>query len=372
LYEISDSFKAAIQDSHTIVTKSEVLNTNYVLQYVLEPTVGNVTVDRDNNIRRRCTVELVDPTGELTPSDASDLLHPLANNRLRLFRGVKLPGGDELVSLGVFDIFDSIIDDNGDRLVIKITGFDLSKSVSRTRLLRNYNVPIGENFDLAIRDLLSFKVPTLSFNLPSIPHLTPPLVFGASGDLGGGDPWKYATEMAESVGHDIYFDIQGVVNMSPVPNPEVDPVVWEYIEGEKSMLLYVEKRMSKDDVFNHVIVTGENTDLDEPVRAEAIDDDPNSPTYYNGPFGNVPTFLHSEYVTTESQAQQLADAKLRQVRGMEAGMQIIATPNPAHEVGDVVRIKRDRAKIDSKGVIERVNISLNHNVSNNMTLRRVT
>ena len=372
MHPISNDFANAIKHSHTIVTKAEVLNSNYVLQGVLQPTQGNVRVDRENDIRRRCTVELVDPTGNLTPSDASDLIHPLSNNRLRLFRGVKLPNGtEEMVSLGVFDIFDSTIDDSGERVTINLVGFDLSKSVQRARLLNNYVVPVGERYDLAIRSLLSYQVPTLSFNIPTINFLTPPLVFGSNGNQPGGDPWKYASEMAQAVGYDIYFDIQGVVNMTPIPNPATDPVVWNYSEGEDSMLLYVDKKLSKEEVFNQVVVTGDNSFSDELIRAEAKDTNPNSPTYIFGPYGSVPTFLYSEYVTTVAQAQQVADARLRQVLGMTEGLQIITTPNPAHEVGDIVTVKRDRIQVDANYVIDKFNVSLNHNVANNMTLRRV-
>lgn len=370
---ISPEFEQALTRPHTAVALCEVLDTNYQLLAILKPINGNVSIDRTAAIRRRCTVTVIDKTGSLTPETANDMLHPLANNRLRLFRGIKLSDGtEELISLGVFDIFDTNIKDSGESLEIDIKGFDLSKSVQRARLLNNYNVPAGERYDLAIRDLLSSRVPTLSFNIPTIEFYTPPLVFGSSGNQGGGDPWKYATEMAESVGYEIYFDPQGVVNMTPIPDPTVDPVVWEYEEGPLSTLLYVEKKISKEDVFSRVIVTGENTDLDEPIRAEVIDDDPTSPTYIYGPFGDVPVFLQSEYIRTTAQAQEAAVARLRQARGGSEGLQVITTPNPAHEAGDTVSVARGRARINNNYVIDRLNINLDITQSNNMTLRRVS
>lgn len=372
MYNISNEFADLLRRSHTVVTKCEVLDSNYVLQGVLTPTDGNVNVDRGADIRRRCNVTLVDNTETLTPDEADDLLHPLSNNRLRLFRGILLPDGtEELISLGVFDIFDSNISDSGEKLEIEVRGFDLSKSVQRARLLNNYHVPAGTRYDLAIRDLLSFKVPTLSFNIPTINFYTPPLVFGASGDQGGGDPWKYASEMAEAVGYEIYFDTQGIVNMNPIPDPTQDPVAWEYKEGVDSMLLYIEKRTSKEDVYSRVVATGENSDLDEPVKGEAIDDDPNSPTYIHGPFGDVPFFLRSEYIETVAQANEVAAAKLRQSQGVYEGLQIIATPNPAHEAGDILLVERAKTKVSSTYVLERFNVQLNVTQSNNMTLRKV-
>jgi len=372
VHPITEKFEDALHRSHTVVTKCEVLDSNYVLVDTLKPYEGNVNVDRRAAIRRQCTVRLADPTGAMTPSDFEDILHPLANNRLRLFRGIKFDDGtEEIVSIGVFDIFDTNVFDAKENPYVEVKGYDLSKSVQRARLLNNYHVPAGERYDLAIRDLLSFRVPTLQFNIPQIDFFSPPLVFGASGDQGGGDPWKYASDMAESVGHDIYFDIQGVVNMSPIPNPTIDPVVWTYEEGPLSMLLHVEKRLSKEDVFSRVVAVGENTDLDEPVRANAIDDDPTSPTYIYGPFGDVPFFLRSEYIETEAQAQEVAEAKLRQSRGTSEGLRVMTTSNPAHEVGDVIRVIRGRGKIDNTFIIDKFNVQLDVSQANNMTLRRV-
>lgn len=372
MYPITPKFAEALQRSHIVATRCEVLDTNYAILAVLNVHQGNVSVDRRSAIRRSCKVTLVDVDGQLTPETAADILHPLANNRLRLYRGIKFDDGtEELISLGVFDIFDTNIKETGSTLEIELSVFDLAKSVQRARLLDNYTVPAGERYDLAIRDLLSFRVPTLSFNFPVVSFFTPPLVFGSSGGGGGGDPWKYATEMAEAVGHELYIDTAGVVQLVPVPNPAVDPVVWDYETGELSTLLYIEKRMSKEDVFSRVVAVGQNTDLDEPVSANAIDDDINSPTYIYGPFGDVPFFLRSEHIRTVAQAQQVADAKLRQSRGVYDGLQIITTPNPAHEAGDVVSVAHPRAKIANTYVIDKLNINLSTNQSNNMTLRKV-
>lgn len=372
MFPISNAFAEQLNRSHTKVSRVELLDSSNVFIMALNVTQGNVQFDADNAIRRRCTATLQDPTGGLTPAEAADLLHPLSSNRLRFYRGLVLPGGtEELVTLGTFDIFNSNVADGSETVSINITGFDLAKSVQRARLLQNYHVPIGERYDLAIRDLLQFRVPTLSFNFPQVNFLTPPLTFGASGDRGGGDPWKYATEMAEAIGYELYFDSVGVCQLTPVPNPAVDPVVWTYEEGVNSTLLYVEKKFSKDDVYSVVVATGENMDNDEPVRYVVMDEDPNSPTYVYGPFGQVPFFLHSEYIRTESQAQQVAEAKLRQSRGASEGLQIIATPNPAHEVGDIIEVKRARSKVDETYVLDRFNVHLAPNQSINMTLRKV-
>jgi hypothetical protein len=372
VYPISDAFAAALRQPHTIVTRAEVLNTNFVLQQTLSLTQGNVQVDGKNAIRRSASMTLVDDTGELVPGDLNDLTHPLAGHYIRLFRGIRLPGGDELISIGVFDIFDNVVTDTGKELKVEIKAFDLAKRVQRSRLTHNYVVPVGTRYDLAIRDLISYVAPWVSFNFATVDVVTPfGLVFGSSGDQAGGDPWKYAQEMAESIGHELYFDIQGVCRLTPVANAATDPVVWEYHEGEDSQLLYVTKTISKEDTFNHVFAFGENSASDNPIKGEAWDDDPNSPTYRFGPYGSVPTFLVSPYIATANQAQMVAEARLRQTLGATEGLRTITTANPAHEVGDVVTVRRLRAKIDSKFVLDKFNINLAASQAINATMREV-
>lgn len=371
MYPVSDAFKEASKRSHTIVTRAEVLDSNFQILKVLNPVQCNISVDRERDIRRTATLGLQDYDGSWTPGDAEDLLHPLANNRLRLWRGIKLPTGPEFVSQGIFDIFDAEIGDPGENLRVDIRAFDLSKSVQRARLRRNYVVPAGQRYDQAIRDLISYQAPWVSFNFPTINIYTPNLVFGASGDQAGGDPWKYASEMAASVAHDLYFDVQGVCRLEPVPSPQNDPVVWEYTEGKDGMILYVNKRLHKENTFNHVFAFGENSQFDNPVQAEAWDDDPTSPTYRYGPYGSVPTFFVSPYIATVDQAQQVADARLRQVLGATETMHMINTPMPAHEAGDVVYIKRERAKIDRTYVVEKFNINFSAQQAMNINLREL-
>jgi hypothetical protein len=369
----SERYQRAIRGSHTIKTLVQVVNQSYQVLATLDVTQGNISVDTSNDIRRNCTITVADYNNNLTPNDVTDLLHPIRSNMLRVYRGVQFNDGtDEMFSLGVFEIFDADIQDNGEHLSVQIRGFDLAKRIQRARLDRNYVVPAGTRYDYAIRDLIFFAAGTHSINFDSTGNMvTPDLVFGASGDQVGGDPWKYCQEMAQSIGFELFFDIVGVCRLRPVPTVATGHPAMHIHDDDESVLLNVDKRLRKDNTFNKVIATGENSAADNPVRGEAVDNNPTSPTYYYGPYGQVPTFFRSPYIMTTSQAQQVAEARLRQVIGISSSINFIITPNPALEGGDVIHLERKRAGIDTALVVDKFNVNLSPQQSMNISAREV-
>ena len=368
MYPVSDAFKRALRESHKVLTKCEVYSGTDLLA-TLPITDGSVNIDREAANRRRCNINL-DGT-DYVPHEVSDLLHPASNSELKLYRGLVTgyKGPTELVPLGVFGIEDTEVQDSGERVTINVKGFDRSKSIQRRRFTDLYFISRDTNYGTAIRELIESVYSGLTYNFTNVEHTTPSLTFGEGGWSGGGDPWSKAQEMAASIGMELYFDSNGALRLQPEPDPANDPVVWKYIEGPESTLLSVNRGLSIENVFNHVVVIGNHSGLLAPVRADAVDDNPNSPTYINGPFGDVPTFHRSTMIFTQAQAQEVADAQLLRHLGTPENVRFISIVNPAHEVGDVVRIKRQRAGVDSVHVLDKLNIPLNYSGSINASAR---
>ena len=282
----------------------------------------------------------------------------------------------ELVPLATLDIFDTVIDDTRDELKIQLRLFDFSRKIERARLLENYRIAPGTNYRDAIHDIINDGVPDLQYDLPSVDFVTPNLIFGSSGDQGGGDRWKYAREMAQSIGYELYFNRNGVVTLRPVIDVDTQPIVWRYDETDNANLLFVTREISKEETYNVVQARGESTSNTEPVTATAMDENPLSSTYVGDPpgssaYGMVPTFLNSKYITTESQAQQAAEARLKQVLGSTEKMRIMTIVNPAFEGNDLIRVIRGRSNLDCRFLIDRFNIPLDYNVSMNFTMREM-
>jgi len=438
MFKASDRFFEAIRDSHTAVSKVEVYSADDELLLDSSQLLvldGNISVDRTSSTRRTASLKLTDVDRSITPRHAGDIFHPLSNNYIRIYRGINFgkvrvpqtrtrrvlvnttqpelpatepidapyghsmgsqvnrftitPVGEyiqedyiawleeddlELIPQGKFDIFDCDIDDTRDSLTIDLKLFDFARKVERARLLRNHVVPAGTNFGTAIRDIIDQGVPGLTYQFPQINFVTPRLVFGSSGDQEGGDRWKYARDMAEAIGHELFFDRNGNIRLQKTPVEREQPILWDYSEGDRATLLYVTRNLSKEDTYNHVVAVGESTTNDEPVRGEAMDDDPSSPTYVgdpygSGPYGAVPFFLRSNFIRTPEQATEAARAKLRQLQGTTEKMRIIITVNPAHDAGDRIRIVRRRSKLDCRFVMDSFNIPLEYSGPMNVTMR---
>lgn len=346
----SVEFDTTVKYSHKIVTKAEVYSAG-TLQRTLEITEGSITID-DAPIRRRANITLTDPTGDLTPTDATSLLSPFGNE-IKLYRGIQLSTGPEYIPLGVYGISSVRITESGQSLTMVVQLYDRARKVILARLVNDYVIAAGTNYVTAIQDLITFRYPGATFSFPTgVTNTTPRLYFQENWDI-----WKQAQKMAVAIGYDLYFDAYGVCTMTPVPSI-YNASVWDYSEGPESMILSVDRSLNDEEIYNHFVVTGESTSNSTPYRGEASDTTPTSPTYIYGAFGDRPQFIRSGLVTSNAQAQTMATAELQKSIGQPLSANVQSIVHPAHDVGDVIRIVRDKAKIDSFFVMDKLTIPM--------------
>jgi hypothetical protein len=349
---VSDAFLAALKVSHTIATDAFIYKDGIYYALPIPLVEANVNIS-DQLIRRAVTLSFVDPTGEFTPSDARDLFMPLGTE-IVLARGVKFADGtQELCSLGVFGFADVKISDSGSSITIDIDGYDRGRRIQRARMNRDYGIALGTNYVDAIQALLHDRWPDIETNFPTTSYTTPSLLLEQSKD-----PWEFAYNMARDIGYDLFFDRNGVCVMSSTINTGA-PVL-EFTDGVDGTLLNLSKRFQNDDVYSHVVVTGENTNNVAPVRGEAFDDNPNSPTYYQGPFGDVTYFYSSGLITTTNQALATARNMVPKVTGILEALDFNSLVNPALALGDRISVVRDKIGVSSIYSIEKITVPYTH------------
>ena len=330
MYPVSDRFLDRLAESHRVATEVQLLlNDGRVLD--LEHTGGSVTVDRSQAIRRTCTVTIADPT--LIPRTPADQLATYGA-RLLVSRGVDYgDGSSELVPLGVFRL-DSVDGDVNDGPVT-LQGKGLEAVVADDKFTAPYKATgtvVG-----AVTALIQRSIPTADV----ISHITDAPIGSRTFDVEA-DPWAGAQEIAAAAGAEVYCDASGSFVIATLPDLASATPVWAVEATEGGVYISGNRAMSSDTVNNGVLVRGENTaDNTPPVSYLATDNDPNSPTYWGGPFGRRPMFFSSSTLTTVNACAAAANLKLAAAKAPNASGDLSSLPNPALEPGDILRVMHE-------------------------------
>lgn len=360
MYGVSPAFLAQVATSHVTVTTAEVWTpTGGQPLAVFRAVSGSVTIDRTRAQRRLMSATLVDPSGAFVPSSGSDLFQ-VYGNEIRLYRGVKyMDGTTEMVPLGVFGIDTVEISEDQGAVQIALSGSDRSSRISRARWTDPYAIAKGTNLSTAVDTLLATRFPGVPTALAATAYTTPAITFGANGqDQSSSDPWKDAVGLCADAGFDLYFDANGIAVSVPTPIQGVAAAVIAYGGSDVEVITAAKRSISNAEVYNGIIVTGEGSGVALPVRAEAWDMDPASPTYRLGPFGDVPTFYSSPLITTLQQAQDTANAMLAKLQGRNEVLEWDQVVNPALDAWDMVKITVPNLKVNRYCLIDTLTIPL--------------
>lgn len=354
---MAQTLAGQVLGSHSASAKVEVLSAGLVIATIggdgegLAGIIdGSVTQDRTAAIRTRTTLSLSDPDGIITPRSPGDALQPYGQE-IRPYRGVVVDGVTIWTMLGTLPIVTAARKDGGVFTLdveAQDRGYAIGRRLSTTG---GYTIAAGTNVGTAIQAMLTSRYPGLAFNFAPTAVTLPALAYDETQDL-----WQAAIELAKVAGMELYFDRPGAVVMQPFRDPAVDPVTFTVTGGIN--LVRIGATSTNADTFSRVIVIGEGVSGSATVRATSVDNDPASPTYYLGPFGDVPKFLRSPLIMTAGQAQVIADALLTRVKGLSEQIDFEALPDPTVEAGAVTQITWDRAGVNGRYVLEAVTIPL--------------
>lgn len=330
MYAVSDRFLQAIAESHDVAVEVVLIRTDGTSE-TLDITGGSVSVDRSASVRRTCTVTLADPT--LIPRTAADKVS-IYGARLRISRGVQYgDGSQELVPLGVFRI-DSVSGDV-DEGPVSITGKGLEIVVADDRFTTPYRA--SGTAVSAVTSLIQRSIPTASVVIGTVVDVA---IGPRTWDVGA-DPWAAVGELAAVVGAEVYADGSGAFVITELPDILTTSPVWTVAAGEGGTYVEASRGMSSDAVFNGILAGGENSESGvAPFQVLVVDSDPGSPTYWDGPYGHrlAPQPVTSPAILTSIQATAAATLRLRQAQAANASADLTTLPNPALEVGDVLRV----------------------------------
>ena len=344
--------QSVIAGSQILITAQAVSATG-VLGQLLPITDGTITYDFAASIRRTCQITITDPFRTLVPELSTDVIAPYGQ-RIKLWMG---PVGSP-IPMGDFWIDEVDADDQGSSFDIQIKGFDRSGKIAREALTAVYKITLGTNIATAIHDLLYKIDSSITFNFATTTYTTPQTIL----DLNQ-DPWAACVQLANAGGMDLFFDRLGVCVLRPLVDPNTVASSWTYSDnntnGMGNMISELTKVLvASNTIFNDVIVTGETTGTTTTYAGRAQDTDVSSPTYINGPFGDIPVFFKSSILTSNAQAQAIAQQKLIYFTGRAQQLSLIGPTNPVQDEEDVVTIVRSVLNINAKYVIDKITFAL--------------
>ncbi len=324
-------FDATVAGPHRLVVRADILRQGKVVTQGLPVTAGSVTANRTQLSRRTCTVTVADqayaPTGA-----AGDLLAPYGNE-IRLWRGAVTVNGPELICVGTFGIR-SVTFDDGAFKGIGVTGIDRCKRLEETRFPFPRTSPAAASAVGQIKALLREVVSWADVRVDQdVIDVTLPQVTWPQNRA------QAVIDLASSLGCEVFADPYGDFVLQPQPSPN-DPPVYTVTGGPGGVLIGARHDLTRDQVFNGIVARGSTTAAGgASIVSDLItDDDPTSPTWWGGPFGQVVGFYDSALFVDKEQANNAARAMLVNNTGAARSINYSTAVNPALEPGDVVQV----------------------------------
>jgi hypothetical protein len=151
--------------------------------------------------------------------------------------------------------------------------------------------------------------------------------------------------LAESLGADFYFDR---VNLPTIrKKPDFDDPVTLVVNAQRAtdppgslpaILVSFNKKYSRSQVYNAVVVTSSDTAGTTTFRGVAYDTEPTSPTRWGGSFGKKPRFYSSPFFKSDAECLATAVRILNESLQLKSSLDFSMVPNPLVQLGDVLEL----------------------------------
>jgi hypothetical protein len=349
---VSQAFLDTLTGSHKMFSRAVVCTS---FQDGISPTGyeipivdGEVRTDASADIRSSLTLSTAGDVGSW-PHEHDDLLAPYGNE-IWVERGLDFGNGvREIVGLGYHRI-DTTSQARGPDGEIIVTASDRMSGIIDARLVQPIQFASGGTlanaFDVLVHEVYPDAEIVYDFDAEDSNFTT--------SHIAEEDRYGFLNDLARSRGKIMYWDYTGKLRVESPPDPTVP--VYQVASGRGGVLVELSRSLTRQGVYNAVVVNGETPTDKPPVQAIVYDNNPLSPTYWNGPFGHVPRFYYSSFITTNSAANAAGQSLLQQAIGLPYNIDFQMIVNPALEPYDPIRITSpDRTDIH---VIDSITIPL--------------
>lgn len=350
---VSNAFLAAVTGSHLVAFRATAL-TSY--QEGTSPSgtgipviSGDVTLDATADVRGTLDM-FTDGTGWDT-RPGRHLVQPYGTE-LYVERGVVLGGSVTWVGQGYYKIMsvEQAVSPDGN---LEITGSDRMQGIIDAQLPSPRSYAATVSVLSVFNDLVLGVYPaaTIDFDYDaSLDQLGSPQV--ADTDRHG-----FLADLVTTRGKVMYWDYRGHLVIKSPPDPTM-PVL-TVGAGKGGVLISADRTLSRNGVSNAVVVTASGSGTSAAPLAVAYDNNPHSPTYYFGTYGQVPLTFSSPLITSYESAAATAILLLQKAITLPLTAVLTAVPNPALEPLDPLKVTYGRgAAPDTSMVIDTITIPL--------------
>lgn len=359
---VSARFLATVPHSHQMVARARLctpgqegtnpgpLATNGEPLYPLAIVDGDVLLNPSAQIRSTAQLSVIADW----PGNEFDMLNPYGGADLFLERGIAFgDGAREWVSLG-YHRLDELSQQDSPLGAIDLDASDRMAAIIDARLTQPRQYFAGTTLQLVIEDLVLEIYPTATLLLSGF---NPSTTLGVD-QICEEDRYGFLNDVAKAQGCTMYFDYAGRFVMAPVADYAHAVPVWTIKHGADGVLINLARKLSRESVFNAVVANGEQVGDADPVQGIAYDDNPSSPTRWNGPYKQVPRFYSSSFLRTDAQALTAAQAMLARSVGLPYTVDFSIVPNPALEPLDLISLRYSDNEQTERHVVDTLKIPL--------------
>jgi len=172
---------------------------------------------------------------------------------------------------------------------------------------------------------------------PTIDITEKPLPYQSFGR--GDDRLDAIITMAEALDAEFFNNNEGDFVLADA-NTVVTTPVWTVSAGEEGVLVSMEETFNRQEQYNAVGLTASAED-EQDKYAFVWDDDPASPTFFDGPFGKRPIFLSETYahMPTIAKVESTAIRRLQAYLGATRSLRLNTLYNPLLQPGDRITVE---------------------------------
>lgn len=344
---VSTLQKDAARYSQTSSLQVDIFRGNTLIYPDIPVSGGKLSSDRSRKTRLMADVDIA--LANQPELDISQNIH-----RFRIKRGLKSIGLKAEIQHGFFRIDEITRNDDGSA---SLKGSGLEQYIIDARFLRPRTPPRGVSTTGHISTLIKEVLPNATVKVEC--STNKPIQARAPWEK---ERWDAIELLADSINADVYADWRGyfVIRDKPDITANITPVYF-LKEGPGETLMSRDEKTSRDTVYNAAVVSGQSSDPNiPPVYGVAIDDDPASPTYFYGDFGQVPIYYTSQFFTTDAQCVAYAKTLLAESRARNQSLSVTTLPLTFLEADDVVVITL-KDKTQQRRMLDKVSFDLGVN-----------